>query len=266
MTAGANSEPPSATTRIAVTSRSSGASLSRKPLAPARSAPNTTSSRSNVVSTSTREAGQDWAIRSVAWMPSSCGIRTSISTTWAGAPRPGHRLVPIPGLGYDLDAWFRPQDHPEARPDQRLVVGEDDADHATTSYGRTARTRNPAPSTGPTSSSPPATATRSRIPISPWPAPCGTPGEPVPSSQNSYLKILVAAGHGDTYPRARSMPQHIGQRLLNDAIRGQTYAGRKGAGVATDVQLHLQAGGFDEGRQSRQGRQRFPLSVHIGLT
>ena len=52
-----------------------------------------------------------------------------------------------------------------------------------------ARTRNPAPSTGPTSSSPPATATRSRIPISPWPAPWGTPGEPVPSSHNSYFKI-----------------------------------------------------------------------------
>ena len=38
VTDGANNEPPSATTRIAVISRSSGASLSRNPLAPARSA------------------------------------------------------------------------------------------------------------------------------------------------------------------------------------------------------------------------------------
>ena len=38
VTDGANSDPPSATTRIAATSCSSGASLSRKPLAPARSA------------------------------------------------------------------------------------------------------------------------------------------------------------------------------------------------------------------------------------
>ena len=43
-----------ATIRIAATSWSPGASLSRKPLAPARSAPSTNASLSNVVSTSTR--------------------------------------------------------------------------------------------------------------------------------------------------------------------------------------------------------------------
>jgi hypothetical protein len=50
VTDGASSASPAATTRTACTSSAAGASLSRKPLAPARSASYTYSSRSNVVS------------------------------------------------------------------------------------------------------------------------------------------------------------------------------------------------------------------------
>ncbi len=56
-------------------------SLSRKPLAPARSAAKTYSSRSNVVRISVCTPQASAVIWRVASMPSMTGIRTSISTT-----------------------------------------------------------------------------------------------------------------------------------------------------------------------------------------
>jgi hypothetical protein len=88
VTPGASRASPEATTRTPSNSRSAVTSLSRKPLAPARSASNTYSSRSNVVKISTRGA---WPPSSascrVASMPSVPGILTSISTTSGRADR-----------------------------------------------------------------------------------------------------------------------------------------------------------------------------------
>src|SRR3954452_17849933 len=80
---GASSASPSATTRMPATSCSGGTSLSRKPLAPARSASYTYSLRSKVVSISTRTGRSPAAamMRRVASMPSSSGMRMSMSTT-----------------------------------------------------------------------------------------------------------------------------------------------------------------------------------------
>ncbi|CAM5292462.1 hypothetical protein SGRI78S_00364 [Streptomyces griseus subsp. griseus] len=80
---GASIASPAATTLIACTSSAAGASFSRKPLAPARNASTTYSSRSKVVSTSTF-AGPSFpgpVIWRVASTPSIRGIRMSISTT-----------------------------------------------------------------------------------------------------------------------------------------------------------------------------------------
>ena len=55
VTLGASSASPAATVRIALSSSSSGRLFSAKPLAPARSASKTYSSRSNVVRISTRD-------------------------------------------------------------------------------------------------------------------------------------------------------------------------------------------------------------------
>ena len=86
---GASRASPAATTRIAVIRSAGRVSLSRKPLAPARSAPNTYSSRSKVVRMITRAPADSGAavIWRVASMPSSTGIRTSISTTSGWAAR-----------------------------------------------------------------------------------------------------------------------------------------------------------------------------------
>ncbi|MBB4893596.1 hypothetical protein FHS39_002627 [Streptomyces olivoverticillatus] len=44
-------------------------------------------------------------------------------------PRQLHGLASVRRLGDDLDILGRGEDHPDARPDEGLVVGDDDADH-----------------------------------------------------------------------------------------------------------------------------------------
>ena len=72
---------PRAASRMVATSCSGAASLSMNPLAPARRAAYTYSSASNVVSTMTAGQGSCAQMRRVASIPSSLGIRMSISTT-----------------------------------------------------------------------------------------------------------------------------------------------------------------------------------------
>ena len=94
---GASRESPSATTRMAVRRSSGVVSLGRNPLAPARIAPNTYSSRSNVVRMITRVAvvsGSAMSAR-VAASPSVPGMRMSMSTT-SGCSRRTSSIAPAP--------------------------------------------------------------------------------------------------------------------------------------------------------------------------
>ncbi len=106
MTLGASSASPPATTRMAVSKSSGRVSLSRKPLAPARSAAKTYSSRSKVVKMSARTSVLA-VIRRVASMPSITGIRTSIKMTsglacraasTASTPLPASPTTANPGV------------------------------------------------------------------------------------------------------------------------------------------------------------------------
>ena len=83
VTLGDRSASPLATTRTARTSSAGSVCLTRKPLAPARSASNTYSSSSKVVRMTTRTpvSRPSPAISCVACSPSRPGIRMSISTT-----------------------------------------------------------------------------------------------------------------------------------------------------------------------------------------
>jgi hypothetical protein len=69
------------------------ASFRMKPLAPIRSAPKAYSSRSKVVRIRMRERGSVAMIARVASMPSTPGIRTSITTT-SGWQRPASSVQP----------------------------------------------------------------------------------------------------------------------------------------------------------------------------
>ncbi len=81
VTLGAIKASPFATTRIAERISSNAMSLTRKPLAPARSEPYTYSSSSNVVSIRTCTSLVSAVICRVASMPSMSGMRMSITTT-----------------------------------------------------------------------------------------------------------------------------------------------------------------------------------------
>ena len=114
---------PAATVLMAATSSPGRTSLSRKPLAPARSAPKAYSSRSKVVRTRTLGSGPAAVIRWVASMPSVPGIRTSISTTSGRVPAGEiDGLLAVARLRHHGQVVLGLQDHAEAAAQQRLVV------------------------------------------------------------------------------------------------------------------------------------------------
>src|SRR5436190_1531209 len=80
------------------------------------------------------------------------------------------RVESIGGLSHELDVFLGPQRHLERRAHERLIVGNEDADRhgSSSSVGRLADTRYPAPDSGPVLSSPPKSATRSCIPRCPY--------------------------------------------------------------------------------------------------
>ena len=158
---GESSASPSATVRTAAYRVWRGASLSRKPLAPARRAARTYSSRSNVVSTSTRVAERGSPqISRVAAMPSTRGIRTSMSTT-SGRCRRTSSTASRPSAASPTTSrsgWVR-EHRGEPGAHQLLVVGDHHPDRhrgtaATAGTGMRACTRKPS-SVGPASTSPP---------------------------------------------------------------------------------------------------------------
>ena len=133
---GATTESPQCTARIANSSSCGGTSFSRNPLAPAFSAANAYSSRSNVVSMSTLGRSPAAQIRRTAATPSSRGIRTSITMTSA-VPRAASATASsaVGGLAGDAHVRLRVQHHPEPGPHQLLIVDERDPDRR----GRRAR-------------------------------------------------------------------------------------------------------------------------------
>ena len=135
VTRGETTASPRATVRMAPTSSAGGTSLSRKPLAPARSALKAYSSRSNVVRMSTRvsipAADDDGPRRLDAVEHRHAHVhQDDVGRVELDEPR---RRRPVGGLAHDLDAGLGLEDHAEALAQQRLVVGQDDADtHART--------------------------------------------------------------------------------------------------------------------------------------
>jgi hypothetical protein len=98
--------------------------------------------------------------------------------------RPRHGLAAVARFAHDLDVGLGLEDHAEPGPHEALVVGQEDADHRAEPNGSLARTAYPPSARAPCSSSPPYTATRSRIPASPCPEPPPF-GAPTPSSRIS---------------------------------------------------------------------------------
>src|SRR6266516_1226233 len=102
-------------------------------------------------------------------------------------------LETVGGLPDHLDCRICLQDLSKTCADECLIVCNEDADAhvCVVASGRRARTTNPPPLRVPASKSPPYSATRSRIPTSPWPA-SPIVAEPRPSSAISSSSSRLA--------------------------------------------------------------------------
>ena len=196
-----------ATTRMAASSSSGGASLSMNPLAPTRSAPKTYSSRSNVVRISTRGSGPgggDPPGRLDARRAPACGCPSGPRRAAAGGPAatasapsaasPTHVQV---GLGVDqhrgtrprTSAWSSATTTPMVMRPARRAPGLPDRPRP----GRGAAGRpSPGirrPRTGPASRLPPNAAARSCMPTRPCrgAARRGPPGRRCPRSLSTVI-------------------------------------------------------------------------------
>src|SRR5690606_8344426 len=98
----------------------------------------------------------------------------------------GERLATVTRLRGDLEVGLRVDEHADAGAEQRLIVDEHDADHASPSaapgaplsscpvlpvpIGKRARTTKSPPSRS-ARRTPPTSCARSRMPMMPWPPP-----------------------------------------------------------------------------------------------
>ena len=194
VTLGARSASPRATTRTPCSSSSGSTSLTRNPLAPARNAPNTCSSSSNVVRTTTRTAAScgSAVIRRVAVRPSTSGMLRSISTTSGRSSRA--RATAVPPLGASPTIVMSSADSRSIRKPARTsawssasstrIIGRD-------RRGLRGRSRGPLPGhAGPAWS---ATARPARPPA--WPAAAGSwPGLVWPGYGESRRDLEASPG------------------------------------------------------------------------
>src|ERR671919_1010542 len=107
------------------------------------------------------------------------------------------RLPAVGSLADDLEPGLRVEEQSEAGAHELLVVDDQHADaHASPPTGSRAATRKPPPARRPASSSPPSSATRSRMPTSPWPGTtafwrCGAPSSMTSRSRRESWKASV---------------------------------------------------------------------------
>ena len=172
-------------------------------------------------------------------------------------------------FAHDLDIRLVLEDHPETGSDEQLVIDEEHADRRSSgsrgrpgpSSGSRAATWKP-PDAGPASNDPPNIATRSRMPMSPRPAPSGsaTPLGPVPPHiDDAHRQRVAVVADVDRRARAVRMLQRVRERLLDDPVRRELDTGIEPPRLPLDRELHGQprrSHGLDQGTQLVEPRHR----------
>ena len=193
--------------------------------------------------------------RRVASMPSSSGMRMSISTTSGFSRRAmSTACSAVDGLADHLDVVLGVEDHLEAGADERLVVGDHDAHaHALASSGSRGAAAASAASASPwsgsrasTSNPPPARGPASQLTTDHAHA-LAHADEPVAAALDARPRQCRRRGRrrsarSSSSPRAHAhlgvaaaVLERVGQRLLHDAVGGEVDAGRQLARLAVDV-------------------------------
>ena len=172
-------------------------------------------------------------------MPSSRGIRMSISTT-SGRSRRATATACTPSPASPTTSRSGSASSSTRNPPRtsswssatstRMLTGAPQRQGA-----RGRRTRRPA--CGPVSSRPSKTATRSRIPASPLPRACRGPAAGGGQARSARPPRPWSAVHPDPHPRRRPAPPcrtTLVQRLLHDAVGADRDAGADAHRVAVD--------------------------------
>ena len=169
------------------------------------------------------------AIRRVASRPSMPGMRMSIRTTSGTVlAREPHRLVAVGRLADHLDVVLGVEQRAEAGAHERLVVGEQDADH------RDRQPRAPTRNAAARAAARPrasrrAAAARSRMPGEAV-AVAGCRCSPRPSSATSHDQLVAGVGRASRCALAGpAWRMHVRDRLLADAVRGAARRSRAAA-------------------------------------
>ena len=253
VTAGSRSAAPPAITLIAAISSSGAEFFSRKPLAPAR--------RRLVDVLVEVEGGEDDDARGAVAGENLAGRREAVHPRHADvhqrhvrgeAARRRDRLLPVPGLGDDLHVGLGLDDHPEAAPDHRLVVGDQDPDHAPATHsgrpssGRRARTswpwppgRRPDPQVAAVEADP---LTHADDPVAAGRGTVGGRGAgPVVADHDLDLARLPPHQHLGAAIGSSVLP-NVRQRFLDDPVDRQVEPRRQRRAVALDTKLDREAG------------------------
>ena len=172
-------------------------------------------------------------------------MRTSISTTSGrSSPARADRLAAVGGLADDLDVGLGVEDHPEAGAHERLVVGEQDADHRARPRrsGRPRADREAAAGRGPASSCR-RRARRARACREAVAAPVAAARRRRRRRRRPRARARRASSARSTR-RARppGVLERVGERLLHDPVGGKVDARRQLAPLALDADVDRQAG------------------------
>ena len=160
----------------------------------------------------------------------------------------------------------------EAGPHERLVVGQDDADHRSPPH--VAWTRKPPSGARPATSWPPVASARSRMPRSPTPAAARRSRTRAPSSATLDRELTVLTRDDpDLRLAGLRVADDVRERLLHDAVGGGADRRRDAVHRALGGHRHAQAIVLELGdqvsylRQSRDGqRGRRAPSARAGST
>ncbi len=256
VTLGATSESPLAAYLIARSSSVGSASFRRNPVAPARIASNTYSSRSNVVSTTTWTDAREGSatIVRVAASPSTFGIRMSITTT-SGSNCRVSSIAAVPSSASPTTSMSSSASSSIRKPalSSTWSSAMTDANHdGFRRRGHGGWTDDGARQRQPGADGEPAAwaGTGDHVPADGG-RPFGHAGDAVPAAPvgidrrrraptvvddlDPHRIGFVADGHRRRRVHAR-VAHHVGQRLLHDAVRGEVDRRRNGrrSGVAVD--------------------------------
>ena len=230
-------------------------SLSRNPAAPAASASNTSWSVPNVVSTSTFVAGSSAVI--------APGGRDAVQHrhpdvehrhVGAGAVGLGDRALAVADLGDDDEVVAHAEHRDDAVAHQLLVLRDQDpgsAGHVTT----TARNGSPARTTYSSPARPASNRAAQRLGPLPHPGrprPPDAPGDPAAADGVRHLTASTSPSVRARPASAPSrVPDHVGERLLHDAVRRQA-----GAAAGDSLRRRAADGGWRSARPAARPRAR----------